>query len=127
MNVRKYGDNTELLWHDRKRYFGLPISFTRYALIRKGDEWFKIFAEIGLLYTQIDEVNLYRIKDISLHQSLGDKIFGTGTVTLYSNDASAPVFSLRHVKDPFRVRELLSNHIEKQRQLRGIRVSELQR
>lgn len=127
MNYKKFGKNTELIWKDRKRYFGLPISFTRYALIKNGDEWFKIFSDVGLLYSAIDEVNLYRIKDISLHQSLGDKIFGTGTITLYSNDSSAPMFVIRHVKDPYRVRDLLSTNIEHQRQLKGIRVSELQR
>lgn len=127
MNYKKFGKNTELIWKDRKRYFGLPISFTRYALIKNGDEWFKVFSDVGLLYSAIDEVNLYRIKDISLHQSLGDKIFGTGTITLYSNDSSAPMFVIRHVKDPYRVRDLLSTNIEHQRQLKGIRVSELQR
>lgn len=127
MNVKKYGQNAELIWKDRKRYFGMPISFTRYALIKNGDEWFKIFSEVGLLYTAIDEVNLYRIKDISFHQSLGDKIFGTGTITLYSNDASAPMFTLRHIKDPFRVRNILSSYIEEQRRIKGIRVSEFQR
>lgn len=127
MNVKKYGQNAELIWKDRKRYFGMPISFTRYALIKNGDEWFKIFSEVGLLYTAIDEVNLYRIKDISFHQSLGDKIFGTGTITLYSNDASVPMFTLRHIKDPFRVRNILSSYIEEQRRIKGIRVSEFQR
>ena len=127
MNARKkYGENAQLLWKDRKRYFGLPWSFTRYSLIRNEDKWFKVFSEIGLLYTIVDEVNLYRIKDISLHQTLGDKIFGTGTITLYSNDSRSPVFTLKHVAKPYQVRDLFSNYIEEQRKITGVRVAEFQ-
>lgn len=123
---RKYGGDAELVWKDRKRYFGLPWSFTRYSLIKNGEKWVKVFSDIGLLYTVIEEVNVYRIRDISLHQSLFDKIFGTGTVTLYSNDERQPEFRLRHVKNPYKVREIFSNLIEQERAKRGVKVSEFQ-
>ena len=127
MNViSKYGEGATLLWKDRKRYFGLPWSFTRYRLIRKEGAWFKIFSEVGLLYTIVDEINLYRIRDISLTQSLGDKIFGTGTITLYSNDVRTPEFKLRHIANPFKVRDMLSTQIEEESRLRGVRVAEFQ-
>ncbi len=123
---RKYGVNAELIWKDRKRYFGLPWSFTRYSLIKNGDKWFKVFSDIGLLYTIVEEVNIYRIRDISLHQSLFDKIFRTGTVTLYSNDERSPEFKLRHIAHPYRIREMFSELIEQQRQFHNVRVSEFQ-
>ncbi len=127
MNVKKkYGEGAQLIWKDRKRYFGLPWSFTRYSLIKKDNDWFKVFSEIGLLYTTVDEVNLYRIKDISLHQTLGDKIFRTGTITLYSNDTRSSVFTLRHVANPYKLRDMLSSFIEEERASRGVRVSEFQ-
>ncbi len=125
--VSKYGEGATLLWKDRKRpIFGLPWSFTRYKLIKKEGYWFKIFCETGLLYTIVEEVNLYRIRDISLSQTLGDKIFGTGTITLYSNDVKAPVFVLRHIAHPYKVRDMLSTQIEEQRKLAGVRVAEFQ-
>ena len=127
MNVqRKYGANAELLWKDRKRYFGLPWSFTRYSLVRKEGEWVKVFADVGLLYTIVDELNLYRIKDISLRQTLFDKIFGTGTITLFSNDSRNPVFYLKHIAHPYKVRDFLSNQIEEQRRRSGVKVAEFQ-
>ena len=126
MNVkRKYGQNAELLWKDRKRYFGLPWSFTRYSLVKNEDKWFKVFCEVGLLYTIVEEINLYRIKDITLHQTLGDKIFGTGTISLYSNDTKMPVMYLRHIAHPYKVRDYLSNQIEEQRRIAGVNVAEL--
>ncbi len=126
MNIRRYGQNAELIWKDRKRYFGLPWSFTRYRLVKNGDDWYKIFSNIGLLSTIADEVNLYRIRDISLYQSLGDKIFGTGSITLYSNDERQPEFRLKHIAKPYLVRDMLSSEIEEQRRLNGVSVGEVQ-
>ena len=123
---RKYGMDAEVVWKDRKRYLGLPWSFTRYSLIKNGDKWIKVFSDIGLLYTIVEEVNIYRIRDISLHQTLFDKIFGTGTVTLYSNDERQPEFKLRHIAHQYKVREIFSNLIEQERTKRGVKVSEFQ-
>ncbi len=124
---RKYGENAELVWKDRRRYWGLPWSFTRYRLVRnKDNSWCKMFSEKGLLITDFDEINLYRVKDISLDQTLGDKIFGTGTITLYSNDTVAPVFRLLHIAEPYKVRTMLSNMVEEQRKIHGVKVSEFQ-
>ncbi len=123
---RRYGVNAHLIWKDRKRYFGLPWSFTRYSLVKNGDKWVKVFSDIGLLYSIVDEVNVYRIQDVSLHQTLFDKIFKTGTVILYSNDERSPELRLRHIAHPYRVREMFSNLIEEQRALHKVRMSEFQ-
>ncbi len=127
MNIKKkYGEEAELVWHDRKRWCGLPLSFTRYHLVRKKGSWFKIFSDIGFLYSTIEEINLYRIYDIALYQSLTGKIFNTGNVTLYSNDERCPTFVLRNVKDPFKVRDMFSNLVEEQRKINNVRITEFQ-
>lgn len=127
MNVeKKFGQGARLVWKDRKRFLGMPLSFTRYYLIKNGDVWFKVFRDIGLLYTHIEEVNLYRMYDISLHQSFADKIFGTGTVTLYSNDERCPQLVLKSIKTPFQVRDMFSQLIEEQRKANGVHVAEIQ-
>ena len=124
---RKYGPTAELVWKDRRRRWGLPLSFTRYRLVKDKDgQWCKLFSEIGWLYTDFDEVNMYRIKDITLDQTLGDKIFNTGTIGLISSDASIPVFRLRHIAEPYKVRNMLSALIEEQRKLHGVKVTEFQ-
>ena len=127
MNVeKKFGQGARLVWKDRKRFLGMPLSFTRYYLIKNGDVWFKVFRDVGLLYTHIEEVNLYRMYDISLHQSFADKIFGTGTVTLYSNDERSPQLVLKSIKTPFQVRDMFSQLIEEQRKANGVHVAEIQ-
>lgn len=127
MNVeKKFGEGTELVWHDRKRWCGMPLSFTRYYLVKKPGQWFKVFSDIGLTYSAIDEVNLYRIYDISFHQSLLGKLFNTGNIVLLSNDEKNPRFVLRNIKDPFKVRDMFSNFIEEQRKLNNVRLTEFQ-
>lgn len=125
MNIRRvYGEGAELIWNDRKRFLGMPLSFTRYMLIRKEGAWFKIFQNVGLLYSQIDEVNLYRICDITLRQSLFGKILNTGTVILYSADESKSTLVLKNIKNPFRVRDMISNYVEEQRKVHNVRLAE---
>ncbi|MEG2770639.1 MAG: PH domain-containing protein, partial [Oscillospiraceae bacterium] len=80
------------VWKDRKRYFGLPISFTKYSI---SDD--RLFLETGLLNTATEEILLYRVRDISLNVSLWQRIFGVGTVTVKSADKTRPILELQNV------------------------------
>lgn len=124
MNVGKYGEGAELVWKDRKRFMGMPLSFTRYHLVRKPGNWFKLFLNVGFLYSTIDEVNLYRICDITFHQSLMGKIFNTGNVTLISNDETLPRLVLKNIKNPYRVRDMISTYVEQERKIHNVRLTE---
>ena len=128
----RFEKGAEVIWHDRKRHFGLPISFYRYYLVQKKDEngeikWVKFFRHKGFLSAIIDEINAYRCYDVNLHISLADKIFRTGTLAIYSNDESAPLFHLRKVSHPYEVRDLVSNTIEAERKKRHVGITEIQR
>ncbi|MBE7075199.1 MAG: PH domain-containing protein [Clostridiales bacterium] len=121
----KYGENSNVIWTDKKRILGMPISFTRYSLVEKPGDWSKIFIKSGILSTTIEEVNLYRIYDIKIHQSLGQKIFGVGTITLCSNDITTPVMELWNIKKPYEIRNLLAQKIEEARDEKGVRIGEV--
>ena len=120
----KYGKDATVLWSDRKRILGMPISFTKYTLATDNEDWTKLFIKTGILSTTIDEVNLFRIYDIQIHQSLGQKIFGVGTITLFSKDVTSPVSELLNVKKPYKVRNLFAERIEIAREQKGVRISE---
>lgn len=108
-----------ILWKDRKRHFGLPWSFTRYYLSND-----RLTLKQGFFKTVTEEILVYRIMDIKLTRKFGQKIFGTGTVTLVSTDKTQPVFDLTDIKRPDEVRRFLSDLIDKQRKERGISGSE---
>ena len=57
-----------ILWKDRKRILGLPISFTRYELTAT-----RLTIRKGLFSTTTDETRLYRVLDTSLTRTLGQK------------------------------------------------------
>lgn len=125
MAKKRYGEKSEIIWKDRKRYFGMPISFTKYSVVQN-EEWIKLFKSIGLLSTHYEEVHVYRIMDITLKQTLADKIFGVGTIILHCDDSSNPYLYLTKIKNPFEVRNQLTTLTEREKRKRGFRVSELQ-
>lgn len=108
--------DTQYQWRDRKRtLFGLPWSFTVYKLT---DE--KLLIETGFLNKKEEEVRLYRIMDVTLRRSLGERLFGLGTIHCCSADKSTPEFDIKRVKHSERVKEMLSDMVESQRELKRV-------
>lgn len=100
-----------IVWKDRKRtLFGLPWSFTKYSL---SDD--RLFISTGFLSTKEDEVRLYRIMDISLNRTLGQRIFGLGTIKCCSADKTLGDFEIKNIKKSKDVKELLSEMVENER------------
>lgn len=116
----------EVVWKDTKRIMGLPISFTKYAILRKKGQWVKIVEETGMLSTHVEEVMLYRVDDLGFFQSITNKIFGVGNVEVYCRDASCDVLTLKNIKKPQEVKALLTDLIEEERRNRNIHYSEVQ-
>lgn len=104
--------NIEYLWQDRKRvlFFGLPWSFTKYGLTKD-----RLIIKKGFFTLTTDEVRLYRILDISLKQTLMQRMFGLGTISITSNDKSLGNFELKNIKNSESAKELLSQKIEEER------------
>lgn len=107
------------LWKDRKRYLGLPLSFTRYALSED-----RLFNSVGFLNIRDEEMLLYRVRDLSVSRSLWQRLFGVGTVTVTSSDKSQPVLQLQNVRDPLFVKEQLHQQVEEMKLRRKVRIGE---
>lgn len=108
------------VWNDRKRYFGMPLSFTKFAL---GED--RLFLEKGLLNIKADEVLLYRVRDLELNISLGQRIFGVGTVRVHSSDHSIPLLELENIKNPREVKEMIHKAVEEAKDKRRMRTMEV--
>ena len=106
----------DYLWSDRKRtLFGLPLSFTKYSMTEE-----RLFIEQGFLNKKEDEVRLYRIMDVSLSRSFGQRLFGVGTIHCCSADKSMKDFDILSIKHPKEVKEQLSELVEKQRDAKRV-------
>ena len=111
--------NDSMLWRDKKRYFGMPISFTAYSVSED-----RLFRESGLLNRTYEEILLYRIRDISLTRSLGQMIFGVGTIVIHSSDKSSGTLEIQNVKSPKQVKELIHQLVEESKTRRRFRFGE---
>ena len=109
-----------ILWKDRKRTFlGLPWSFTKY----KVDED-RLYLETGFFNSTEDEVRLYRITDVTLKRSFGQKLLGIGTIHCDSSDVTMKNFDIKNVKNPKKVKELLSRLVNESRLRNRVYTSE---
>lgn len=104
---REYG---EVIWTGKKRVLGMPISFTRYILTET-----KLITKVGFLNIREDEIELYRVYDMSLRLPLGQRIFGCGTVTLLSKDSDTPTKELKFIKRPREAKRFIDSAVAAQR------------
>lgn len=110
----------EIIWKDRKRpFFGLPWSFTRYELTDQ-----KLIINKGFLNVSEEEVRLYRFVDVTMTQTLGQRIFGVGNLHCETNDRSSGNFVIELVKNPRQVKEILSDTVEAERDRKRVSVRE---
>ena len=125
MSVKsKFGEGTVIHWKDRKRWCGLPLSFTRYFLVEKPGEWFRLYCEKGLLTSHVEEIQLYRVDDFTVKQTLTNKIFGVGTIMIKSDDKTIPKFEILRVKTPYQVYDKITECVAKDRRSKGMRWGE---
>ena len=107
------------LWSGRKRaIFGLPWTFTKYRLTETC-----LYITNGVFNVREEEIRLYRILDITLRQTFGERLFGLGTIHLCSSDQTSPEIDIKRIKHPKEVRTLLSDRAEAERsaKLEGMR------
>lgn len=110
----------KFIWKDRKRPFlGLPISFTKYSLTED-----KLYIETGFLNKKEEEIRLYRIMDVTLKRTFGERIFGLGTIHCCSADKSAPEFDIKQIKNSQDVKEMLSDMVEAERDKKRVAMRE---
>ena len=112
-------DKITMKWSDRSRILGMPITFTKYSM---SDD--RIFCEKGLLSVKFEEILLYRVRDISMKITLGQRIFGVGSILLQSSDKTSPVLELKNIKNPREVKEMIHRQVEEIKVQRRMRFGE---
>ena len=100
--------SASLIWSDRKRtVFGLPWSFTRYFLYEN-----KLIIDTGFFSRHEEEIRLYRIMDVTLNRTLGDRLWGLGTIHVCSSDKTTPEFDIKRIRQSGDVKNMLSDMVE---------------
>lgn len=95
------------------------VASTRYRLTTQ-----RLFVQKGLIAKELEEVELFRVKDVALRQGVLDRMLGVGTVVVLSTDDTAPRLELSGLREPMVVKETLRNAFRAARQREGMRMAE---
>ena len=99
---------------------GMPLSFTKYSVKNN-----RLYQSTGLFSSTENELLLYRIVDLKLSRTLVNKLFGVGTITIFTRDDSEKEIQLIRIKKSRQVRDLLSKMVEEERRKLKIQGKEI--
>lgn len=97
-------------------YQWLAIRCTRFTLTSQ-----RFRVERGILNKHFDDLELYRVKDITLSQPFIQRLVGLGSVTMITSDATTPTVVLPAIQSPREVSDALRHEVERVRRERGVR------
>ena len=92
---------------------------TRFTVYEVTDERIKL--KTGILSQEIDECELYRIRDYKIVKPFFQRIFGLGNIELITSDRSNLRINLNGIKDPENLYNLIRDNVEKVRKKTGTR------
>lgn len=75
----------------------------------------------GVLNRTFDDLELYRVKDITVEQPLVQRVLGLGTIRMVTSDATTPELRLSAIPTPVEVHERMRMEVERCRRERGVR------
>lgn len=87
----------------------------------------RLFVRRGWLAKQVNELELYRVKDVVVDQRAVQRLLGFGTITVLADDDSTPAVVLAGVAAPVAVKEMIRNQYRSARQREGVRPTEFLR
>ena len=67
-----------------------------------------------------EEIRLYRVLDLTLKRSLGQRIFGLGTIHFCTADKSTPEFDIKNIKNSRDIKNMISDMVEAQREAKRV-------
>lgn len=112
-----------------------PLALTGLAVLIVLWKWFenmaakyevtteRLIVRRGLIFKTIDEIELYRVKDVRMNFSLLNQWAGIGNICVSSSDETTRVSDLvmRHIEKAQSRREELRRLVDAARQRRGVR------
>lgn len=109
----------ETLWKGRpSRFTAIRKSLTeRYEVTNQ-----RLIADYGLLNRQTEEIELYRVQDLSVESSMFDRMFGVGDIVIHSGDATGGKLTLWDIPDAESVKDIIrkASRVERQRNRVGV-------
>jgi uncharacterized membrane protein YdbT with pleckstrin-like domain len=104
----------------------LPIPLAIYHWLRVRCTTFTLTSQrfrmqSGILNRHLDDLELYRVKDITMAQPLIQRLVGLGTLTMVTSDATTPTVRLSAIPDALAVMDRIRHEVDRVRRERGVR------
>ena len=84
----------------------------------------RFFMTHGLIAKHVEEIELYRVADVTVHQGFVQRLLGYGSITVLSDDESNPKSELIGVAAPLALKEQIRTAFRAARQREGTRATE---
>ena len=94
----------------------LVTRLTRYELTTE-----RLRTRSGVLNKELDELELYRVREYKLDQPVWLRLFSLGNIILQTSDLSNPTITLRAIPNSENVREQIRTYVEACRVKKGVR------
>jgi membrane protein YdbS with pleckstrin-like domain len=101
-------------------WFWLQVNVTRYRITNE-----RLFDESGIIFQRVEQMELIRIRDYEVKRSILQRILGLGDVVAIGRDRTSPKLTLRWVRDPLHVAELLRTAVEASKRRHRFREGEM--
>ncbi len=84
----------------------------------------RLFVRRGWLAKHVNELELYRVKDVVVDQGALQRVLGYGTITVLADDDTTPEVDLVRISRPTRVKEMIRTQYRAVRQREGVHPTE---
>jgi membrane protein YdbS with pleckstrin-like domain len=84
----------------------------------------RLFVRRGWLAKHVNELELYRVKDVAVDQGVLQRVLGYGTITVLADDDTTPKVELVGVSRPTKVKEMIRTQYRAMRRQEGVHPTE---
>jgi len=120
-----------LFWWGFALLLPVPIGIAAWKWLELKSRVYEVTSERikvsrGIFTRRTDELELYRVKDLTVIEPFFLRLFSLGSVMITTNDASTPTLTIHAVKGVKEWREELRKSIEACRDKKRVRLAELE-
>lgn len=101
-------------------WVSIVIATTRFTITTQ-----RLRIVTGVFSRHTEEIELYRVRDTGISQTLLQRVVGLGTLSMQTTDASMPNVALANIRDAHGVRETLRRIVERVRRIQKVREIEM--
>ncbi len=101
----------------------LVVAVKRYSILYRLTTQ-RLFVYRGLISRKVEELELFRVRDIDVIQGFWERILGYGRMNVFSTDSTTPKFEIHGLADPLKVKDMIRTNFRNARIRERVRPTE---